>query len=103
MSRESKNRSRGPDRPQSSFCLHQSRVPDHADHARFVDETPDELGLMRQVRVQDLDGRPLPDFRVNRLEDRSHPAFAELADDVVVSPTTLQLTSPCAAEPCARF
>src|SRR5262249_52877273 len=65
--------------------LHQPRMTDHADDARLVDEASDELGLVRQVRMQHLDRRPLPDLGVYGLEDRSHPTFPKLADDMVLA------------------
>ena len=59
--------------------FHQTGVANHADQPRLVDEALHELGLFRQVRVQDLDGGALSNVVVHRLEDRAHAAFAELA------------------------
>jgi hypothetical protein len=60
-------------------------VPHHADEPCLVDEALDELGLLRQVRVQDLDRGALSDLDVFGLEDHAHAALAELAQDAVLA------------------
>ena len=65
--------------------LHDARVVDDVDGARLVEKARYQLGILRQLRAEDLD-RDLPlNLRVNRLKDRTHTPAADLANDAIWS------------------
>ena len=59
------------------------RVADLVDRARFLDEPRDGVVVPRQLGVEHLDGRPLPDDRVDDRVDLPHAAGAEAGLDLV--------------------
>ena len=65
---------------------HDVRVVDARGEARLVEEHLDELGLLREVRVQPLDrdeALEAGDAREAREEHRRHAAAGELGDELV--------------------
>ena len=63
--------------------LDETGVLDAVDGARFIEEARDELGIAGVLAVQDLDGDAALDGFVDRLVDRTHPTFADIAYDAV--------------------
>ncbi len=60
------------------------RVADVVDGLGFIEEALHDVGLASQLFVQDFDRHALADRRVHAEIHRAHPAFANLALDVVV-------------------
>src|SRR6185295_19554331 len=58
------------------------------DRTRLAEEALDDVGIVRQVRAQHLDGGAPPDGVVDRLVDDAHASVADLADQPVVTEGT---------------
>ena len=67
------------------------RMVERRDGERLAAETADALGIVRQVRRQELDGDPSLEVRIDRQVHRSHAARADLLQQ-------LEAAQPPAAE-----
>lgn len=63
--------------------LDNARVIDDVDGPRFVEETLDDLLVYGVLGVQDFDRDATLDLRIDGLENRAHPPFSDLANDVI--------------------
>ena len=64
---------------------HDARMIQRRNCLGFVQKPRRRLLVLRQVRVQHLDGRALTRFVVDSLEDRAHATFADDAHNAIAS------------------
>jgi hypothetical protein len=65
--------------------VHDVLVPDLIDRLGLGDEPRDDVGILRQLRVDRLHGDLLPDDRVLRQVHHPHAPLSELGGNLVVS------------------
>src|SRR5262249_42520682 len=69
--------------PSLLMDLDDARVGDAVYSPRLVEEAADDIGLVRKVAMQHLDGDAALDGLVDGFVDSTHPTLANLAKDAV--------------------